>query len=563
MKLQTTMMYLKAPFRRTFEGELPGSEPQPRDSTANALPSADKICRVLLGLMVLGYCVVFTRLTFGLFERCAYMNFDLGIFDQAVWLISRGERPFVTLRGVHILGDHFSAILYLIAPLYWIAPTPKTLLLVQTVALALGAIPVYALARLEKLAAPVALLFSGVYLCYPAMQWSNTYEFHPETFATPLLLFAFYFLNKDQLKPYLTCLVFACLTKETIGLTVVFLGIYAFCEQKKKFLLPSIVLGMAALLIAGLSIRYFNGSPSPYIAFYEPWTKLSLREAIQMLGHIIIGHWFYYFKLLVPVLFLSLVRPKILLLVLPSLASNLLVLVNRPGMKDIEEHYTVLITPFLLCAMVLGFSFLNKKIGFIGRAIIMSNLVIWSVGGMFLWGPFSVETEILYTHRNRLNAKETRNLLNKIPEIATVSAQMPTGSQLSCRKYIYQFPNPFQKMTFGGNRQALQEVAALDTQEISPEFTVNVAKIPVEYVVLSPNSQRFPLSFNAMMQAASILLKSPFYGVESIGRGVIVLHRGADHDAGLKRLADYVGDPSDDPERLLWVWLEKSEGLDS
>src|SRR6186713_2439259 len=52
---------------------------------------------------------------------------DLGFFDQAVWLISRGRPPISSLLGFHVLGDHASLILYPVAILYLFLPTPYTL----------------------------------------------------------------------------------------------------------------------------------------------------------------------------------------------------------------------------------------------------------------------------------------------------------------------------------------------------------------------------------------------------------------------------------------------------
>ncbi len=52
-----------------------------------------------------------------LFHSSAY---DLGWFDQAVYLISRGQPPIVSLVGYHVLGDHAALVLYLLAPLYLI-----------------------------------------------------------------------------------------------------------------------------------------------------------------------------------------------------------------------------------------------------------------------------------------------------------------------------------------------------------------------------------------------------------------------------------------------------------
>ena len=45
-------------------------------------------------------------------------SWDLGIFDQAIYLISQGQKPFSTLLGFHILGDHGALVLYPLGFLY-------------------------------------------------------------------------------------------------------------------------------------------------------------------------------------------------------------------------------------------------------------------------------------------------------------------------------------------------------------------------------------------------------------------------------------------------------------
>ena len=62
-------------------------------------------------------------------------HFDLPIFVQGVEGILRGNL-YSTIRGLHILGDHSSLNLFLVAPIYALFRTPMTLLVVQTVALA-------------------------------------------------------------------------------------------------------------------------------------------------------------------------------------------------------------------------------------------------------------------------------------------------------------------------------------------------------------------------------------------------------------------------------------------
>lgn len=71
--------------------------------------------------------------------------FDIGIHAQAIWKLSTGHGLFNTVRGLPIWGDHCWFIMVLYAPLYWIFPKVETLLVLQSLALALGALPLAAI----------------------------------------------------------------------------------------------------------------------------------------------------------------------------------------------------------------------------------------------------------------------------------------------------------------------------------------------------------------------------------------------------------------------------------
>jgi len=72
--------------------------------------------------------------------------FDLGIFDQAVYLISQGKTPISSFMGFYILGDHAALIFYPLALLYKIYPSVYWLFAVQAISLASGAIPTWYIA---------------------------------------------------------------------------------------------------------------------------------------------------------------------------------------------------------------------------------------------------------------------------------------------------------------------------------------------------------------------------------------------------------------------------------
>src|SRR5689334_5044375 len=90
------------------------------------------------------------------FDSSAY---DLGIFDQAVWHLSRFERPESSIAGHrNIFGDHFHPIIVLLAPLYWLASTPVTLLAAQAVLLAASIVPVFTFLRSRFEVGPATML---------------------------------------------------------------------------------------------------------------------------------------------------------------------------------------------------------------------------------------------------------------------------------------------------------------------------------------------------------------------------------------------------------------------
>ncbi len=140
------------------------------------------------------------------FESFAY---DLGIFTQGLWNLAQGngyyssvrilDDSYSSVRGVHLLTDHQSFLVWLILPVFRLFPVPETLLVVQGVGIALGGISVYAIARQYLVSEAGGSSGSGtwvmaalplLYWAYYPMRNANTFDFHPETLMLPLLLAA-------------------------------------------------------------------------------------------------------------------------------------------------------------------------------------------------------------------------------------------------------------------------------------------------------------------------------------------------------------------------------------
>ena len=137
------------------------------------------------------YGVIFTGLAFNQHAALRTHKSDLGQMDQAIWNTSRGrfveeiKEDFLSTR----LTDHVEPIFLPLSAVFWLWDDVRAILLLQVLAVALGAIPLFALAR-GKLGGALALGFVAAYLLNPSLQSAVLTEFHAIPLAVPFLLWA-------------------------------------------------------------------------------------------------------------------------------------------------------------------------------------------------------------------------------------------------------------------------------------------------------------------------------------------------------------------------------------
>jgi uncharacterized membrane protein len=159
--------------------------------------------------------------------------FDMGNMDQAVWNTLHGHLFRFTNRGADWegpptrLGIHVEPILLLVALFYLIHSGPETLLVLQTLALALGAIPLFLLGRRLIPAMPLtAAALSVAYLAAPTLLGIALWDFHAVALATPLLLVAVWALESRRYRTFAVAAFLAAMTKEDVALALIPLGLY-------------------------------------------------------------------------------------------------------------------------------------------------------------------------------------------------------------------------------------------------------------------------------------------------------------------------------------------------
>ena len=128
-------------------------------------------------------------------------SWDLGIFDQAIYLISQGESPFSTLLGFHILGDHGALVLYPIGYLSIIFNSTYFLFFLQGIALASSIFPLEKISKFNQLNQNSVRASFLVFLMYPVIFNISIFDFHPEVLALPLVLDIFVSLKINKINP--------------------------------------------------------------------------------------------------------------------------------------------------------------------------------------------------------------------------------------------------------------------------------------------------------------------------------------------------------------------------
>ncbi len=218
----------------------------------------------LISAVVIGVTTCMRYLTF------TSPNFDFGLFVNMYHNMTETLQPLISSERDVLLSHfvvHLSPIYYVLLPVYAIFPSAMTLQISQAVLVASGIIPAVLIARHYKLSAPTQVVIALIYATYPAISMGCFYDFHENCFLLPLLLWVFYFFEKEK---YLWMYVFAFLTlmvKEDAAIYVIFFALYIFLSRKKFLHGTILALGAAAYFI--LALAYLEGAAAYWADYYS------------------------------------------------------------------------------------------------------------------------------------------------------------------------------------------------------------------------------------------------------------------------------------------------------
>ncbi|HUR76438.1 MAG TPA: DUF2079 domain-containing protein [Acidimicrobiales bacterium] len=413
---------------------------------------------MLVVAMVALYLVVFGTLTWRHQSNYGTFGFDHGIFDQEVWLASRFKDPFLTTRGLNMWANHVNPIVYLLVPFYWMGAGPHFLYLVQTLAFASGAIPLWLIARDRFDNEWLALTLPAAWLLYPSLQWMTWWHFHPECFAVPALLFAWYFADKQRWIPYAICVVLVVAVKEDAALVGIALGIIVAIRKDRRVGLITAGLSLLWLLIClKLIIPHAVGASNPFYAQQFGALGNSTNEIVyNALRHpsrvIELANEHtrraYYGQMLLPVGGLALLAPHVLALALPTLLVNI---VNGQGYTHSYKYqYSAIVSVAVFLAVVNAIARFRQP-GI--RRFLCGGLCACALATSLLWAPLPLNPRVfksgIWARMSSPHLDSVDAAVHEVPGDAGVAASYTIVPHLTHRAVIYEWPNPWVRSYYG------------------------------------------------------------------------------------------------------------------
>jgi uncharacterized membrane protein len=465
-------------------------------------------------MMVL-YAAFWSVLSILRHEALNSAGYDLGIQHQVIWSLAHGRGFAASIEVHNYLGDHVCLTMPLFAPLLWIWNDVRILLIAQSVVLALGAWPVYRLAR-RRGGAIEGVVWSAVYLLLPAIGFINKYDFHEVVLALPLLLAAIDAVDQRRLGRATFWLVLSAATREEIGIAVAAIGLWAFIRRRRRLWGGAIAAGALAWAVFALYwvIPHMReGAASDTLDRYvwlggRPGTiarTLLTRPWILFAGHYHrVRRLLYPWQLVWPMAGLPLLAPGLALLALPSFGISYTS--SDVCQNSIYFQYNLPILALLFWAAVEGSRRLRSA--GVARGWILGGLILSLLGAN--WADPAAFKSLLapYTIVDGITPRPNRAAFAEASRLIPPQADLLAGNYLA--------PH------FSARPHLLV-------------YTPSAGIPDASWVILDVTDHRDFETDREPLAGASALVLQRGYRVRFFRDGIIVLARGGESDSSATR----------------------------
>ncbi len=350
--------------------------------------------------------------------------YDFGIFDKAIWEVSRFSTPIIhhiVLGEKIIFADHFSPSIFMFSLLFWFFPQSETLLVAQACAVGISGFVLFSISKRVLKNSFYAISIMASYLLFEGLQNAVITDFHEVTVATLFFMLTFLCVVAKKKKLYFLCFMLLLGFKETmflLGIGMVVAVFFTFPKWRKVALVSAIIAVIWGIVSIKVVIPYFSGglylyateiptNPATMIAsfFDSPIKQRTIYYTFRNFG------------------FLPLFSPAFWIIIF----QDLLIRFYPQGFVErwaLGFHYSALTTAIMGVSSVFSIKMLQSKIKQKYLTVLVLLLLLNSLYlyRFVLHGPFGLSyNSALYAHTKDFVFLE--KAIKKIPKNASVMTQ--------------------------------------------------------------------------------------------------------------------------------------------
>ncbi|MBK8259475.1 MAG: DUF2079 domain-containing protein [Polyangiaceae bacterium] len=454
------------------------------------------LAAVWVGLLWLGHAGLFSYFAIVQHFSLSTRTIDLGYYDNIFYQSIHGRWLDCSfLKTGNHASAHFDPILVLLSPLYLIYPRAELLLVLQSVWIGSGIIPVYLIAQRRLGSRWQAGILGLCYLLHPALQGANLYEFHSLSLLAPLFLWLINFLEKGSRWGYAIALLLVLLCREDAALLSSFLGLSAIlapsaltaeedrlnvsAEEREKgeklrrrlgviTIFASVAYFVVVKLVFMKSPDILNSGKEAYsfAYYYEALIPAGSGMGgllLSLVGNpvFVIKHVFtepklvYFATIFLPVLFIPFATRAARWVLAYGLIFCLLA--SRTAVFSTHFQYATLLYPSAIAFAPVALASIRKKpmgfwggihmkrlaVGLVPAILAASVLVSWQFGAIVPNGKFKagfVGLRRVLTAEDKEQYAWVKSATAQIPRDAKVSVTDKLGAHVSNRRFAFFYP---------------------------------------------------------------------------------------------------------------------------
>ena len=376
--------------------------------------------------------------------------YDLGVGIQVNWNTAYGYPFEQSVEVQNNLGDHIIFIDLLTAVFYRLAPTPETLLILQPLIFALGAISTFRIGMFFLNSPPLAWMAALAYLAQPAAGWAIGYDYHPMAYCAPFALMCFDAAIRQQRFATWGFFILLLMCREDAGMAAAAMGILlAMATPNRQAGLAMACFGLAWFVVTMfILVPYFRGGPSDNIVRYEYFGDTNWEVLVNILTRpdLVIGRLLedtrritYIPKLSIPWLGASLLSISSWIGLI--LTTGLGILSTHSSKFSIESSQTLVALPVVTVGGILGIRRLQSWFPYLAQPRgVLVLVALWAV----TLGIQNLTNNTVIINRWQMSYNPLREELAQIspliPPDAAVSATSKLGAHFCNRRQIMIYP---------------------------------------------------------------------------------------------------------------------------